>query len=302
MPTKYLSYTYFIRWSIHDRQYYGVRYTEQLKHRSPDEDLWIYYFSSSPRVKEFRKENGEPDIILIDKTFADEKEARKYEIRFLKENDVVNDERWLNESDRPGPPIIKGKNHHAYGKPRSEQTKKKISDSSKNKILSKKHKQNLSKSLSGRKLSEEHKQNISDGLKGKPKSKEHKNHLSRSQKNKVVSDETRQKLSNALKGEKNPNFGKPKSDETKQKLSDANKGEKHHSFSGYYITPVGKFASIIEAQENGLANISVNTIRNWCKNNQRIITKLSISRSNYLTSDMIGKTYKEIGFDFEPKC
>ena len=39
------------------------------------------------------------------------------------------------------------------------------------------------------------------------------------------SEETRQKISEALKGDKNPSFGKPKSVETKRKMSIANKGK-----------------------------------------------------------------------------
>ena len=40
--------------------------------------------------------------------------------------------------------------------------------------------------------------------------------------------EIREKLSNAHKGEKNPNFGKPRSEETKRKISAAKKGKYNH--------------------------------------------------------------------------
>ena len=40
--------------------------------------------------------------------------------------------------------------------------------------------------------------------------------------------EIREKLSNAHKGEKNPNFGKPRSDETKRKISATKKGKHNH--------------------------------------------------------------------------
>ena len=102
MSTKniYQAYTYFVKWSEHDRQYYGVRYTQELNDRSPEEDLWIEYFSSSPHVKEFREKHGEPDIILIDQKFDNPDEACDYEVEFLQENNVVEDERWLNRNDR----------------------------------------------------------------------------------------------------------------------------------------------------------------------------------------------------------
>ena len=48
--------------------------------------------------------------------------------------------------------------------------------------------------------------------------------------------EIREKLSNAHKGEKNPNFGKPRSEETKRKISAAKKGKYNHKGenNGFY--------------------------------------------------------------------
>lgn len=48
--------------------------------------------------------------------------------------------------------------------------------------------------------------------------------MSLTQKGRLVPEETRKKISNSLKGDKNPNYGKPKSEETKQKLSKSKKG------------------------------------------------------------------------------
>lgn len=45
-----------------------------------------------------------------------------------------------------------------------------------------------------------------------------------------VSEETRHKRSEAMKGENNPNFGKPKSEEWKQKRSESMKGENNPNF------------------------------------------------------------------------
>ena len=45
-----------------------------------------------------------------------------------------------------------------------------------------------------------------------------------------LSEETRKKISAALKGDKNPNFGKHLSAETKQRMSDAKKGEKCYMY------------------------------------------------------------------------
>ena len=50
-----------------------------------------------------------------------------------------------------------------------------------------------------------------------------------------LSAETRQKLSEALKGDKNPMFGKPKSAETRQKMSEAHRGRHWHLENGKRI-------------------------------------------------------------------
>ena len=187
MSTKniYQPYTYFIKWSEHDRQYYGVRYTQELNYRSPEDDLWIVYFSSSPEVEEFREKHGEPDIVQVRRKFNDPDKARLWEHKVLKRMNVANDDRWLNRSDGLSLPRMVGKNHPMYGitgenHPRyntkqSRETKKKISNA-----------------LTGRKLSDEHKRKISEANKGE-------NNPNWGRK---LSDERKRKLSEANKGEK----------------------------------------------------------------------------------------------------
>ena len=65
-----------------------------------------------------------------------------------------------------------------------------------------------------------HKENINNPITRKRISKAARNRP-------PVSEEIRQKRSEAMKGEKNPNYGKPKSEEWKQKRSEAMKGEKN---------------------------------------------------------------------------
>ena len=67
-----IPYTYLIGWSKLNKYYYGVRYAKNC-HPS---DLWTKYFTSSKYVKQFREENGEPDIIEIRKTFSNIKEIK----------------------------------------------------------------------------------------------------------------------------------------------------------------------------------------------------------------------------------
>ena len=328
MSAKYLSYTYFMRWSAHDKQYYGVRTANKCE---PENDLWHEYQSSSDDTKEFIEKHGKPDIMYVDKTFDDPEKARDYEVKILQENDVVNDDRWLNKNDRRAPPILSGEKNGFYGKKHSKETRQKISKKMKGKLVGEKNpfygkthspevRQKISEAntgennvMYGKELPLEHRQKISKALTGKPKSEEHK-----------------RKLSEAGSGENHPNWGKTyeerwgkeKAKMIKEKQSAARKnktleeifgeekaaqlkeqksGAKNPNFKGYYITPLGKFETVNAASTAHSKILGDWQIRNYCRNNQRMITKRSLVRSTYLTDDMLGKTFKEIGFDFEPK-
>lgn len=186
-------YTYLIGWSKHDKWYYGVRYA---KNSNPDE-LWKTYFTSSKYVKDFRENNGEPDIIQVRKQFINAKDARIFEHGILKKLQVVSDERWLNKTDNISiDPICAAKG-----------------SSKKN---SKEHCENIRKALTGRKLSDETKRKISESMKGK----------TGFWKGKKLSEYTKQKLSihgKTLVGDKNPFFGRTHTEETKKKISDTKK-------------------------------------------------------------------------------
>lgn len=88
----YKPYTYLIGWSDHNKYYYGVRYAKDC-HPS---DLWSSYFTSSNRVKDFREEYGEPDIVQVRKTFDNKEKAIDWEycvlrrMRVSKRNDFLN--------------------------------------------------------------------------------------------------------------------------------------------------------------------------------------------------------------------
>lgn len=85
--------------------------------------------------------------------------------------------------------------------------------------------------LKGVKMSDETKRKLSISTKGKKKTEEHRRHISESQigiskgKGKIVSEETKLKISKANKGRK-------LSLEHRKKLSIANKGEKSHLWKG----------------------------------------------------------------------
>jgi hypothetical protein len=91
-----------------------------------------------------------------------------------------------------------GKNHPKYGKPVSEETRKKISESNKGQVPW----------IKGKHLSEKTKQKIKEFHLGSH-----------------ATLETRKKISDSRKGEKHPNYGKHLSQETKEKISNAQKGK-----------------------------------------------------------------------------
>jgi len=119
-------------------------------------------------------------------------------------------------------------------------------------------------------------------------------------------------------GELNPMFGKTQSIEsnklrsikcklnkhtnyTKEHLSSIRIGKLNPKFKGYYITPWGKFESSRLAT-NSTFN-SHTKIQRWCKNPNKIITQINITKSIYLQSlkqNPIGKSFKELGFNHHP--
>lgn len=129
--------------------------------------------------------------------------------------------------------------------------------------------------------------------------------------------------SKQMSGHNNPFYGKNHSVEVRQVLSERKRGYNNHfygkkrpehsermklktgelypKFKGWFITPHGKFSSFCEASEK--TGIKISSIYNYCiHNNDKVITKLSISKSKFLSNlDVcpLGKTYRELGFGFE---
>lgn len=203
-----IPYVYLISWKQLDTHYCGSSYCENA-HPS---NLWTKYFTSSKHVKEFRKLHGEPDHIEILKEFPNDPfSARVYEIKTLREFDVLHKENWLNKHI-PGLGF-KGRN---LGFKQTEEWKKQMS------LLRK-----------GRILSEEWKRKISEAAKKqirKPHSEEAKKKIglaSKLRKRKPLSIESREKISKSLSGRKNG----PPSEETKRKISEKQKGIKRGPMS-----------------------------------------------------------------------
>jgi group I intron endonuclease len=157
----------------------------------------------------------------------------------------------------------------------------------------------------GNGFTEEHITNLTVARRKRlPHSEETKKKMSISRTGLKRTSKTRQKMSIAQSGKNNPMYNKTHTANKKKEIGDKLRGkytsEKSSSFKGYYVTPWGEFASIREATE--IINIiSRSSIREWCINHTKIVTKNMIGSSKYLTIHDLGKTFKDIGFHFRKK-
>jgi hypothetical protein len=135
----------------------------------------------------------------------------------------------------------------------------------------------------------------------------------------------RHEHSTAMMGKNNPFYGKKHTEKTKKHLSEKKTGSNNHfygkkrkqhseimkekrgkeypRFRGYFITPFGKFDSYLEASAR--LGVNPNSLYSYCiqKNNEKV-KPISYSKSSFLKSfdckeNVVGKTYKELGFGFE---
>jgi hypothetical protein len=199
----YKSYTYLIKCTPTGQLYYGARYSKNRTHMTPDQDLWVDYFTSSDKVHQLIEEYGKDAFeISIDKVFDTPEEAIEYEKNYLTEADITQDV-WLNGNVAGG--IVP-----------SEENFKKISEFHKGKPKSEDHKKKISEANTGktRPWSSGNLPNTSGKLNGRYGVE--------------VSQSTRDKISAANKGKPAHNKGKPMSEEQKAKISVAKKGKKQN--------------------------------------------------------------------------
>lgn len=67
---------------------------------------------------------------------------------------------------------------------------------------------------------------------------------------------------------------------------------------GWYHTPIGKFSSTTDPKLRILGNH--NSIATWCINNHKTLKPTSVKRIKWATKEHINKTFKELGFWYEP--
>jgi hypothetical protein len=208
----------------------------------------------------------------------------------------------------------------------SEETKKKISESLihskvfQDYIHSEEHRELCKTFHLGHKHTDEAKQKISIGNTGNVWSDEAKQKMSEQRKGIPKTEEFKETLSKKFKGRKNhwnektnkdpekirktaeKHRGMKRTPETCKNISDSLKGkvmgEKSHLFTGYYITPFGKFSSSAKAAI--ACNISYTSVIDRCKGrNDCKVIKNTVTKDKNLTEADIGKTFKELGWSFE---
>lgn len=260
-------YVYRITNIVTNMHYYGDR-TSKVE---PKLDLGIKYFSSFSNYLFKIDQNINPSHYKykIIKTFNTRKEAKSYERLLHLKFDVKNHNRFINRGNQSS------SNFDTQGKAS-------VKDCNGNTLLvSINNERYLSGELvgvtKGRKMSEDFKRNISEKNKGR-----------------IPSEEHRRKISEALKGKK-------KSPEhCKAMMGRDNAGEKHPRFSGYYVTPLGKFDSPAAL----IPLITLTQMKIYCNDNEKVISKIAYNKSKYFKEnfkyeEIEGKTYKDLGFSRE---
>ena len=133
---------------------------------------------------------------------------------------------------------------------------------------------------------------FSEMMKGVKHTEEHKRKIALALSGKSLSVERRIKIGLA-------HTGKKQTEERKAAHGTKLSGVNSKSFSGYYITPL-----FVTAIRKKLAEFGFNG--NYYKNPDKLISKVSYSKSKYISSTysweyINGKTFKDIGFGFIPK-
>ena len=203
---KYTAYTYLIKCNPTGQLYYGVRYAKNRETMVPEDDLWRHYFTSSNRVYFLLEKYGKDAFtVKVDRVFDNAKDAIEYEVEYLLENLT---EQYLNGNIN-GAVLPKQEYYDkisAYhkGKPKSEEHKRKISESNKG----------ISSTWNSR---PEYRAKMSKLKSGEGNGMFNKKHT----------DETRQKIGEANRGNAAWNKGKTMwTEEQRDAISKRNKGSK----------------------------------------------------------------------------
>lgn len=124
------AYVYFIKHKPTGMFYYGARYKHAQQNTLPEDDLWNNYFSSSKKVLELRKRDGNNsfEFQIIFKSF-DTDVCFRFEQNIIKENisnPLCLNSRYFDIEKSERVFSVFGKTLSTKGKTKSEETKKKM--------------------------------------------------------------------------------------------------------------------------------------------------------------------------------
>ena len=187
----------------------------------------------------------------------------------------------------------------------SEENSKRVSLMRTGQTHSEETKQHLSEVHTGKTHSEETKIKMSENSanKGVPKSEEFKEHLSELFKGRTNEwNQITNKDPEKIRKTAEKHTGMKRSEEACKNISESKKGktlgENSHEFKGYWVTPFGKYSSSLLASKE--LDIQDWKIRIRCNKNDKFITKNDVTKDPKISENDIGKTWKEIGWGFEP--
>jgi hypothetical protein len=195
------AYTYLIKFMINDKllMYYGVRYGNIRLKLTPEEDLFIKYFTSSKDVKNLLALDILPFEIIIHKTFDSINEACQYEVDFLKRVNAMDNNKFLNH-------VNTFKNNLAYSTKNrvlSSETKAKIGESSRKWQSSSEYKEFRRSQAEARWADPKFKESMGkkndDFFKSEKGKSFIKNHLSQIWKGRKHKDSTKKRMSESAK-------------------------------------------------------------------------------------------------------
>jgi hypothetical protein len=194
------TYTYYIQNKVTNEFYYGSRYRNVKDLRSPDQDFWIHYFTSSKKVLKLINEHGpesfETQIILTDEDYD---KCYWHEQRLIKEN--IKNPLCLNGSFIDE---VHGVKFSTAGTKSSEKTRKKLSAAKINISDDTRTKMSVAKlGISTGPFTEERKEKISAALKKTERTEEWCANIAASK-----------------TGSLNANYGKQRDEDTKTKMSE----------------------------------------------------------------------------------
>ena len=97
----YTPYTYLIHHTPTNTFYYGVRWKNVRLCKTPEEDLWVSYFTRSKKVRQLIQKFGKDSFRYeIRKRFNDVSSARNWETKVLRRMRVLSKPNiWLNRTN-----------------------------------------------------------------------------------------------------------------------------------------------------------------------------------------------------------